>query len=420
VRFCAIGLLFAAALSAADSASAPVTFNRDVLPIFQKNCQVCHRPGEIGPMPLLTYENARPWAKAIKAAVLSQKMPPWFADPRYGHFQNDRRLSNDDIAKITAWVDAGAPEGDLKDTPAPVSWTEGWNIQPDAVFQMPDPYTIPAKGTLDYVYIVVPTGFTKDIWVTAGEVRPGARASVHHVIVCVRPPGSQWMKDAKPFVPYVPPRIAGDTDDPQSNPVNLSYEFLAGYSPGIGPQRFDIDHSAKLIPAHSDLVFQIHYIANGKQAVQDQTKIGLTLTDTPPPKRFYSAVVAGAKWAIPPGDPNYEARASLTFGEPVKLVFMQPHMHLRGKDMSARLTYPSGEQQILLSVPRYDFNWQLLYYLDRPLSLPKGAKIEVTAHWDNSPNNPSNPDPAATVKWGDQSWDEMLSMAMGVIVDRDE
>jgi hypothetical protein len=419
-----MGWLFAA-FASAGSASAPVTFNRDILPIFQKNCQACHRPGEIGPMPLLTYENARPWAKAIKAEVLARKMPPWFADPRYGHFQNDRRLSNADVAKIAAWVDAGSldgdpPEGAPKDQPPPLAWTEGWNIRADEVFQMPEPYNIPAKGTLDYVYIVVPTGFVKDTWVTAGEVRPGARASVHHVIVCVRPPGSQWMKDAMPFVPYVPPRISGDADDPQSHPVNLSYEFLAGYSPGMGPQRFDVDHSAKLIPAHSDLVFQIHYLANGKSAVQDQTKIGLTLTDSPPPKRFYSAVVAGAKWTIPPGDPDHEARASLTFGEPVELVFLQPHMHLRGKDMTAWLTYPGQEPRILLSVPHYDFNWQLLYYLDQPLLLPQGAKIQIVGHWDNSANNPNNPDPAAAVTWGDQSWDEMLSMAMGVIVDRDE
>lgn len=376
-------------------------------------------------MPLLTYENARPWAKSIKAEVLARKMPPWFADPRYGHFQNDRRLSTADVATIAAWVDAGSPEGDPpevhpKDQPPALTWAEGWNIRADEVFQMPEPYNIPAKGTLDYVYIVVPTGFVKDTWVTAGEVRPGARASVHHVIVCVRPPGSQWMKDAMPFVPYVPPRISGDADDPQSHPVNLSYEFLAGYSPGMGPQRFDVDHSAKLIPAHSDLVFQIHYLANGKSAVQDRTKIGLTLTDSPPPKRFYSAVVAGSKWTIPPGDPDHEARASLTFGEPVELVFLQPHMHLRGKDMTAWLTYPGQEPQILLSVPHYDFNWQLLYYLDQPLLLPQGAKIQIVGHWDNSANNPNNPDPAAAVTWGDQSWDEMLSMAMGVIVDRDE
>lgn len=418
------GLLLVSVVIAADQPPATVTFNKDVLPIFQKNCQSCHRPGEIGPMPLLSYQNARPWAKSIRTAVLTRKMPPWFADPKYGHFMNDRSLSERDIHTIVSWVDEGAPEGDPKDKPAPVHWKEGWNIQPDIVFQMPDPYPVPATGTLQYIYIVLPTGFTKDTWVTAAEVRPSARSVVHHVIAVVRPPGSQWMKDAKPFVPYIPTHeaeIAGqpDPNDPQSHPVDISYEFLAGYAPGMQPQRFDTDHSAKLIPAGSDIVLQVHYTTNGKTPAMDQTKVGLELAKEPPLKRFYSAVVASPNWTIPPGDPNYEGHAKLTFGEPVEFVFLQPHMHLRGKDMTVRLVYPSGESQTILSTPHYDFNWQIVYYLSKPLQLPKGTRVEVTAHWDNSANNPYNPDPTATVKWGNQSWDEMLTVAMGVIVDRD-
>jgi hypothetical protein len=238
------------------------------------------------------------------------------------------------------------------------------------------------------------------------------------------------MKDAKPWVPYIPPKDADgpdaktagaiDPSDPQSDPVNMNYELLGAYSPGMGPQRFDEDRSAKLIPAHSDLIFQVHYVTNGKTPAEDRTKIALTLADAPPLKRFYSAVVASPNWTIPPGDPNFEGHATLTFGEPVELVFMQPHMHLRGKDMTVNLTWPTGKSEILLSVPHYDFNWQLLYYLEKPLMLPKGSKIQIVAHWDNSANNAANPDPSATVKWGDQSWDEMLSMAMGVIVERDD
>jgi hypothetical protein len=416
-------LLLAGAAWAADSAPPTVTFNKDVLPILQKNCQVCHRPGEIGPMPLISYEGTRPWAKAIKSAVLARKMPPWFADPKYGHFTNDRRLSDRDVRKIVAWVDAGAPEGDAKDKPSPIAWTDGWNIQPDSIFQMPDPYTIPPTGVLDYIYIVIPTGFTRDMWVTAAEVRPSARSVVHHVIAVVRPPGSLWMKDAKPLVPYIAPKQSTegepDANDPGSEPVNMSYELLAAYSPGIQPQRFDIDHSAKLIPAGSDIVLQAHYTPNGKISVQDQTRVGITFAKEPPPKRFFSAVANASHWAIPPGDPNYEAHGSITFGEPVELVFIQPHMHLRGKDMTIRLVYPAGQSETLLSVPHYDFNWQIIYYLAKPLQLPKGARVEVTAHWDNSANNPNNPDPAKTVKWGDQSWDEMLSVPMGVIIDRE-
>jgi hypothetical protein len=424
MRYWLLGLLMAAAAFAADAAPQNITFNKDVLPILQKNCQTCHRPGEIGPMPLLTYADTRPWAKSVKAAVLARKMPPWFADPKYGHFMNDRSLSEKDIHTIVSWVDAGAPEGDAQDKPAPIQWREGWNIQPDVVFQMPDPYPVAVTGTLQYIYIVIPTGFTKDTWVTAAEVRPSARSVVHHMIAVVRPPGSQWMKDAKPFVPYIPTQEAEtagqpDPNDPQSHPVDVSYEFLGGYSPGMGAQRFDIDHSAKLIPAGSDIVLQVHYTTNGKTAEKDQTKIGLTLAKEPPLKRFFSAVAASPNWTIPPRDPNYEGHAKLTFGEPVEFVFLQPHMHVRGKDMTIRLVYPTGESQTLLSVPHYDFSWQIVYYLDKPLQLPKGTHVEVTAHWDNSANNPSNPDPNATVKWGNQSWDEMLSVAMGVIVDRD-
>jgi hypothetical protein len=404
-------------LGTAAFASDP-TFSRDILPILQKNCQVCHRPGEIAPMPFVTYEQTRPWAKAIKAAVATGRMPPWFADAQYGQFANDRRLNAEEVRKIVDWVNAGAPEGDSKDQPPPVAWKDGWNIRPDEIFQMPDPFRVPSSGTLDYVYIVIPTGFTKDTWVTAAEVRPSAPAVVHHSIAVVRPPGSQWMKDAKPFVPYVPPMPSGQ-DDPQTKPVDMSYEYLAGYSPGMQPQRFDIDHSAKLIPARSDIVLQIHYTPNGKMPVADQTKIGLTLAQETPAKRFLSAVAASGSWTIPAGDPNYEGHARLTFGEPVELVSLQPHMHLRGKDMTIRLTYPSGRSEILLSVPHYDFHWQIVYYLSKPLLLPQGTRVEVTAHWDNSAANPQNPDPAATVRYGFQSQDEMLSAAMGVIIDMD-
>jgi hypothetical protein len=372
-------------------------------------------------MPLLSYSDARPWAKAIKAQVASRKMPPWFADPAYGHFQNERNLGEQDIRTIEAWVEAGAPEGDPKDKPAPVAWNDGWNIRPDAIFQMPDPYTVPAKGTLDYLYVVIPTGFTKDTWVTAAEIRPGAPSVLHHALAVVRPPGSEWLKEAKPFVPYMPPLGDGEADkrdDPQSKPVDMSYELLAAYSPGMEAQRFDVDRSAKLIPAGSDIVLQVHYSPNGKTAVPDQTRVGVTLTRDTPPKRFYSAVAASANWTIAPGDGNAEGRARLTFGEPVELVYIQPHMHVRGKDMTVRLTYPDGRSETILSVPHYDFQWQIVYYLAKPLALPQGTRVEAIAHWDNSANNPNNPDPSATVRYGFQSADEMLNANMGVIVDQ--
>ena len=411
-------LLVAATLA---SAASPPTFNKDVLPILQKHCQICHRPGEVAPMPLLTYQDARPWARAIKTQVAARKMPPWFADAAYGHFQNERGLTEQEVRTIETWVEAGSPEGDARDKPAPIAWNDGWNIRPDAIFQMPDPYTVPVRGTLDYLYVVIPTGFTKDTWVTAAEIRPGAPSVVHHALAVVRPPGSKWLKEAKPFVPFMPPLANAESDnrnDPQSKPVDMSYELLAAYSPGMEAQRFDIDRSAKLIPAGSDMILQVHYSPNGKTALPDQTRVGITLTADAPPKRFFSAVAASANWTIAPGDANAEGRARLTFGEPVELVYVQPHMHVRGKDMTVKLTYPDGRWETILSVPHYDFQWQVVYYLAKPLQLPQGTRVEAVAHWDNSANNPSNPDPTATVKYGFQSTDEMLNANMGVIVEQ--
>jgi hypothetical protein len=402
--------------------TAKVMFYKDVLPILQQHCQVCHRPGEAAPMPLLDYEGTRPWAKSIKQAILLRKMPPWFADPAYGHFANDRRLADADIRTLVSWVDAGAPEGDRTDAPPPVHWTQGWNIRPDVVLEMPNALAVPASGVLQYAYIVIPTGFVKDTWVTAAEIRPGAPAVVHHVNAIVRPPGASWLRDVKPGTFYIPDPANHDgypdSTDPEGRIMDAADEFLAGYAPGMQAQHFDMDHSAKLIPAGSDIVLQIHHTTDGK-AVRDRVRVALTIANTPPAKRFYSATAVSWKWVIPPGDPNYEGHARLTFGEPVELVFLQPHMHLRGKDMTVKLTLPNGESQTVLSVPNFNFSWQVIYYLAQPLPLPKGTRVEVTAHWDNSANNPYNPDPNKAVRWGTQSWDEMLNLNMGVITDLD-
>jgi len=419
LRYPLAGLLFATVVLAAPD----VTFNKDVLPILQKNCQSCHRPGEIGPFSLLSYESARPWAKSIKTAVLTRKMPPWFADPKYGHFANDRRLNDADIKKITAWVDAGAPEGNAKDRPASITWTDGWNIKPDVVLGMQKPYTVPAKGTVLYTYFVVPTGFTKDTWVIDAEVRPGNRAVVHHASVHVRPPGSKWMKDAKVGEAYIPPGTEDGSPAPPApvDPnVDQRNEWLLGYVPGTQTQSyFDLDHkAAKLIPAGSDIVFEMHYTANGKETT-DQTKVGFVLSKEPPKFRLLTVPVFDAGFVIPPGDPNHEAHALAVFNEPVRLIYSQPHMHLRGKDMDIHLQYPTGESETMLSVPHYDFSWQTIYFENKPRDLPKGTRVELTAHWDNSAANKYNPDPTKTLRWGEQSWDEMIFAWVGVVVPRD-
>jgi len=237
----------------------------------------------------------------------------------------------------------------------------------------------------------------------------------------VRPPGSLWMKDAKPGEPYVPPKAAEQKENLPA-PVDPRFtvnEWLLGYVPGVHAEYFDLNHkAAKLLPAGSDLVFEMHYTANGTET-EDQTKVGFVFAKEPPKERLVTLPLAGMNFSIPPGDANYGATTMGRFDQPVQLIYSQPHMHLRGKDMDVKLFYPTGEQQILVSVPHYDFNWQMIYYEQKPLSIPKGTRMELVAHWDNSPNNKYNPDPKATVRWGDQSWDEMLFAWVGVVVPKD-
>jgi hypothetical protein len=429
----------AAAGSGEDSSTVdrPATFNKDVLPVLQTHCQNCHRPGEVAPMSFLTYAETRPWAKAMKAAVLSRKMPPWLADAKYGHFQNERRLTEAETRTLVSWADNGAPEGDTKDKPAPLNFAQGWNIKPDVTIEIPNPFEVPASGIIEYQYIVVPTHFDKDVWVTAAEVRPGDRAHMHHVIVYVRPPGSAFMKDAKPGIPFVPVTPERDADGAairrvpppgqqasadgqrrQAGAAMAGIELLSAFVPGLQAQRFDspIADAAKLVPAGSDLVFQLHYTTNGKPA-SDQTRIGLTLAAKPPKYRLFTSNATQQQFEIPPNDPNYESHSMVTIAEPARLVWLMPHMHVRGKDFLFQAAYPTGETETLLSVPKYDFNWQIGYEEATPVALPKGTRIECTAHHDNSANNPSNPNPNATVRWGDQTWEEMMMGWFALVVD---
>lgn len=385
------------------------TFSKDVAPILQKNCQGCHRPGEAAPFSLLNYKEARPWASAMSEAVKLRKMPPWPADPHFGKFSNDRGLSQKDIDTVIAWAKAGAPEGNPKDMPAPVKFTEGWNIgKPDVAITMPAKFHVPAKGTIEYQYILVPMNLTEDKWVQMAEIRAGNRALLHHVIAYVRQPGSKWMQDAQPGVPWVPKKGTGDGMQ--------GAEFLVGYAPGVPPMAYP-QGRAKLIKAGSDIVLQLHYTANGTEG-DDQTTVGLRYATGPVTERVLTLGAANGKFEIAAGDPNYEVDSSFEFGADTKVVMLAPHMHLRGKDFLYKAVYPTGETQTLLSVPHYDFNWQLWYSPVNDLVMPKGSRIECVAHYDNSANNPNNPDPTKVVKWGDQSWEEMMigffDVAIGV------
>jgi hypothetical protein len=446
LRFILAVSLAAVAAVAADGLSSTISlesvaFNKDVLPILQKNCQSCHRPGQIAPMSFLDYQNARPWAAAMKAAVVSRKMPPWFADPRYGHFSNDRALKQTEIDTIVAWADGGAKEGDPKDAPAPVAWpADGWQIKPDYIVKGPQ-YNVPATGTLEWTNVVMPTGLTKDTWITSLEIKPSALQVTHHI--CIRflahTPDVQygvpvWVDKQRDAAGSELPRPKGEKqqlpgiagvpgDDRESLAArSISPGGLEGcYVPGLQAADYRVFNAAKLIPANADIVFQLHYTTIGKPMI-DVPEVGFTFAKEPPQHRFISynaqpAVGTDSEvFRIPPNDGNWASPpAEILFNEDAQLVWLMPHMHLRGKDMTYRLQYPTGEQQIVLSVPRYDFNWQLGYYTD--IKIPKGSRMLVDAHFDNSPGNKFNPDPSRPVYYGDQTWEEMMAPFFGIVVD---
>ncbi len=395
--------------SSALFAGSDVTFYRDVLPILETRCQGCHRQGEVGPMAFGAYDETRPWAKAIKQAVLLGKMPPWYADAPPGKFHNDPRLSQKEIDKLVAWADTGAPAGNPKDAPRAPAFAEGWTIdQPDAIFEIPTPYQVPATGTLEYTYIIVPTGFKENRWVTQAEVRPGNRAIVHHANVYIREPGSNWLREypmGKLFVPEERGERAA-TGGNSSAGAGVREQVIAGYVPGR-PAKQVPDGYAMLIPAGSDLVFQLHYTTNGK-ATTDSTRIGFVFAKQTPAKRVIRVQASNAGFAIPPGAADYAVSGSAALGVDCELLNVYPHMHLRGKSMALSVVYPTGEREELLRVPHYDFNWQLVYALSKPRILPKGTVLKADATFDNSLTNRFNPNPQATVRWGDQSWDEMM------------
>jgi hypothetical protein len=392
--------------------SAP-TYTKNVAPILQKHCQSCHRPGEAAPFSMLTYEETRAWAGAMKMAVRQKMMPPWYADPKVGHFSNDRSLSQEDIDTITAWATAGAPEGDPKDMPAPVDFVQGWAIpKPDVTFQLPKEFDVPKSGMVEYQYAIVPTGFTEDKWIQAVEVRPTERSVVHHIIAFVREPGSNYFKDQKPGVFFeAPPAKTDETVDTSALPS----DFLVGYAPGQPAEILAVGE-AKLIKAGSDIVFEVHYTPNGK-AVMDRTKLGLVFAKEPPKKRVQTLSASNGTFKIPPGDPNYRVDASFDIRQPVTLASIHPHMHTRGKDFEYRVVFPNGESRTILRVPQYNWHWQLWYNLSEPIDLPPGARIECTAHFDNSPDNPENPDPTKTVTWGQQNWEEMMVGFFNLVYD---
>lgn len=430
IRILFAGLLVSglSAVAADNAAEDKATFHKDVQPILQRNCQTCHRPGQIAPMPFLTYQGTRPWAKAMKAAVLSRKMPPWFADPKYGKFSNDHSLKQTEIDTIAQWADAGAPEGDAKDAPVAVKWPDGWSIQPDVILDGPvtDVPAQPKKSVIEWISVTIPTGFTEDTWVTSVQIKPQHPEVAHHICSGFNP----HTEGVKYFQPIWTDKIRDEEgsavvdNGPTFGPASTSRATSMAedcYLPGMVAADYRGFKAAKLVPAGSDLTLNLHYTPNGT-AVSDHVRIGLTIAKAPPARRYVSlsstATFDPKVFAIPPNDPNWQSPpAEALFLRDAELVFMMPHMHVRGKDMTYTLEYPDGRKEVVLNVPRYDFNWQLGY--ETSVKVPKGTKLHVDAHFDNSTNNKFNPNPNKTVYYGEMTWEEMMFPFFGVVVDQD-
>lgn len=426
-----------------------VTFSKDVARIVYQHCAECHRPNDIAPFSVLTYKEVLPWAESIREKVSAREMPPWHADSRYGEFLNDRRLSREEIETIVSWVAQGAKEGNPEDLPPLPRYFPGWRMgKPDIVLAMSADYTIAAHAPDSYVYVTFPTRFKEDRWVQAAEIHPGNKKIVHHVIAHVLTPAALSaaakrdnaefpQADNEPSIFYKEgslsrvkmnaPVIDDGANAPNGGSLfkRRSDEGVAGYSvllasyaPGKGPDVYP-PGTAKRIPAGSTIILQIHYSSfHGaiETPQQDRTVLGLIFAKEPPERRAVTFTVPNHFFKIPPGAANHKVTAAYTFDQDVQLISYMPHMHLRGKDMKYEVVFPDGRRQTLLWVPKFQFDWQTVYRLKNPLMIPKGSRMIVTAHFDNSAKNKHNPDPAKAVRWGDPSYDEMMIGWMEYVV----
>lgn len=374
-----LALCWGAAAFAEDNNAPPTTYAQDVAPILNQKCASCHRPGEIAPMSLLTYDDARPWAKSIRKSVANREMPPWKADPAHGTFRNAIRLSDAEVATFTNWVDQGAPSGDLSKAPAPPKFTEGWQLgEPDYIIELPE-VSVPAQGPDLFPNLDAKIAIPEARWIRAVEVRPGDRHVTHHLVVF-----SGSFGGAQGVLP----------------------DFLAVWALGTPPAVYP-EGMGRSIRPNTSVRVNMHYHPNGT-ASKDRSRIGLYFGTGELKKEINGQFAGTISFAIPPGAKDYKISAKYIVDDDIDIVSLFPHMHMRGKSMKYTASFPDGHKDVLLSVPAYDFNWQWFYYPDKPLRLPKGTRIDIDASYDNSKDNPSNPDPTRTLTFGEQSTDEMM------------
>ena len=379
------------------------TFYRDVQPILEKHCQNCHRPGEMA-FPLMTYDQVAPRARAIAESAITRKMPPWLADPGYGHFANDPSLSPGEIKTLAMWAEGGASAGDPRQASPPPPRSAGWNISaPDVVIEMPKAVALAPKGDIDYTYEIVPTHFREDRWVQMAELRPSTREHVHHAVVYIRPPDSKWLRDAPVGVPFTAETL---TDVQGRRDAHWTdSDILLVYAPGSSPEIWTTG-MAKFIPAGSDLVIQMHYMAMG-HAASDRTAVGLVFAKQTPRQRVLTLQLTNDHFVIPPHADDFRVEARGSLPNDATLLGFFPHMHWRGKRFEYNLVHPDGRIEPLLKV-RWDFEWQLTYQLAEPLFLKAGTVLQAVAWYDNSSKNRHNPDPSQEVRWGEQTYEEMM------------
>ena len=368
------------------TAKGDITYANQISRLIQRRCVQCHRSDGIAPFSLLSYEDASAWAETICEVVNNERMPPWHANPKFGHFANDGRMTNDEKKLLCQWLENGVPEGDIQELPQQRKFQDGWTLgKPDLILKMPDPVTVSPTAVMDYQYVTIDPGFSEAKWIRASEIRPGVRSVVHHIIAFIDIPGA----------------------DPILKERGIGFEVAGSFVPGSPPMEL-ADGVARYVPAGSKFVLQIHYTPDGVER-KDQSEIGLYFADPAMVERsMQTGIVANLDFSIPPNANGYRVEAVHRFSHDMKIYSFAPHMHYRGKSFQYELTYPNGSREILLEIPRYDFNWQNSYKLVQPKFVPEGSLLKCVAHFDNSDQNPANPDPTRRVRWGEQTWEEMM------------